>query len=188
LIIAPRHQAEQTIDQRDRRFGIGAGINYNAAVVQRLGISGLMPKAASSANIRPPTSPALFSVYPFLHFVDFIIEPATNLPARRAFPFLAPALQRPRVAAQHCRKTTLTDKSPLADIDLVASSGRRFRIGNRQRRGVRGRLVRLPLVLTRHRQRTVGLATSSHLICRLRRVRLGWFSFDVSPGTRLQIA
>ena len=76
MIIAPRHQAEQTIDRRDRRFGIGAGISYNAAVVQRLGIGGLMPKAASSANIRPPTSAAFISVYPFLHFGDFIKEPA----------------------------------------------------------------------------------------------------------------
>ena len=52
------------------------GISYNAAVVQGLDIGGLMPKAASSANIRPPTSAAFISVYPFLHFGDFIKEPA----------------------------------------------------------------------------------------------------------------
>ena len=120
---------------------------------------GLMRRPRGSAKSEPPALSAFFLFYPFLHFVDFIKEPATNLRARRTSMFVAPALQRPRAAAQHCSKTKLTDKSLVADNDLVASSGRRFGIGNRWWSGVRGRPVRQPLVLTRHRQRTVGPRT-----------------------------
>src|ERR1700722_9701713 len=109
-----------------------------------------MPKAASSADICRSTSPAFFSVHPFLQFIEFIKRLATYLRARGSFAVLVPALQRPRAAAQHFSPATLAEKVSVVDNDLVASSGRRrsrcLRIGNRRRRGVRCRLVRLPFV------------------------------------------
>ena len=94
----------------------------------------------------------------------------------------------PLAALRHYGNTTLTDKSRFTDSDLVVSGGRHFSIGNRQRRGVHGRLVRQPLVLSRSRRRTIDLATTPHLICQRRRARLGRFGFNISPGTSLQIA
>src|ERR1700730_6720122 len=113
-----------------------------------------MPKAASSADIWRSTSPDFSSVYPFLQIIEFIKYLATYLRARGAFPFRAPALQRPQAAAEHFSNATLAEKVSVVDNDLVASSGRRgsarLRIGNRPRHDIRGRLVRLTLVLTRY--------------------------------------
>src|ERR1700722_5614117 len=110
-----------------------------------------MPKAASSADICRSTSPAFFSVHPFLQFIEFIKRLATYLRARGSFAVLVPALQRPRAAAQHFSNATLAEKVSVVNNDLVASGGRRsnarLRIGNRPRHDIRGRLVRLTLVL-----------------------------------------
>ena len=70
---------------------------------------------------------------------------ATYLRAR------ARALKRPQAATEHFGNATLAEKLSVVDNDLVASSGRRrsarLRFGNRPRHDIRGRLVRLPLVL-----------------------------------------
>src|ERR1700690_1130462 len=86
----------------------------------------LMPSDAERCVIgRYLTLPDFSSGYPFLQIIEFIKYLATYFRARGAFPFHAPALQRPQAAAQHFCNAMLAEKVSVVDNDLVASSGRR---------------------------------------------------------------
>src|SRR5579872_3498331 len=106
-------------------------VNLGSAKTLRDIEVGRLMRGSFVSQIRTAGITCFFPFYPFLQRVEFIEQPAANLRARRAFLFFAPALQLPLAVAQHCSNATLTDKSPLTDNDLVASSGRRLSIGSR---------------------------------------------------------
>ncbi len=81
---------------RMRRHEEAPGSATTLRPFEGLESDGSMRGPRGSAKSEPPTLSAFFLFNPFLHFVDFIKEPATNLRARRTSMFVAPALQRPR--------------------------------------------------------------------------------------------